>query len=97
MEHKDVPLVMLPAKAKTSKPNKPCISLESLFFSCRVSLAKYNRVLGDRRLLRVHSWLWKPSGGLREDSFHAMVLVLFITLTKGFIRKDVKSASVSCI
>ena len=26
-------------------PNKPCISLESSFFSCRVSLAEYNWVL----------------------------------------------------
>ena len=43
------------------------------------------------------SHVWKPPGGLREDSFRAMVVVLFITLTKDFIRKDVKSASVSCI
>ena len=43
------------------------------------------------------SRVWKPPGGLREDSFRATVVVLFITLTKGFIRKDVKSASISSI
>ena len=32
IEYKDARLVMLPTNAITSKPNKPCISLESFTF-----------------------------------------------------------------
>ena len=63
------------------KCNKPAsqISLayywSLLFFFCRVSLAEYNRVLRvSFPLLQVtgaDSYVWKPSGGLRKDSFHA--------------------------
>ena len=45
IEYKDAHSVLLPADVITHKPNKPYISLESLFSSYRVGLAKYNRVL----------------------------------------------------
>ena len=42
IEYKDTRLVMLPADAINPQARKPCISLESFLFSCRVSLAEYN-------------------------------------------------------
>ena len=42
IEYKDACLVMLPAKEKNQQAKNPCISLESLIFSYRVSLAEYN-------------------------------------------------------
>ena len=64
-----------------------------LFSSCRVSLAEYNRVfrvlfpavVGDWRILRADSCVWKPPGGLREDSFHAMTIVFIYNPHERFL------------
>ena len=67
------------------KPNKPRISLESFIFlmsskSCWVQSSTQGfipPVAGDRKILRADSCVWKPPGGLREDSFHGTT-VMFI-------------------
>ena len=45
IEYKDARLVILPADAITHKPDSLVYPWSLLFFSCRVSLAEYNRVL----------------------------------------------------
>ena len=45
IEYKNACLVMLPTDTITHKPDSLAYSWSLLFFSCRVSLAKYNRVL----------------------------------------------------
>ena len=45
IEYKDARLVMLPANAITHKPDSLTFHWNILFFSCRVSLVEYNRVL----------------------------------------------------
>ena len=94
MEHKDAPLVMLPAKAK--KPANQ-ISLaypwSLLFSSCRVSLAEYNRVLrvlfspvaGDWRILRADSYVGKPPGGLSGDYFRVTTIVFIYKSHERFL------------
>ena len=82
-EYKDTCLIMLRAAAITHKPNKPCISLESFNFllsgkSCRVQSSIQGfipPVAGDRRIYRADPFMWKPPGGLREDFFHATIVV----------------------
>ena len=46
--------------------------------------------------VRADSRVWKPSSGLREDSFHTAIVVFAYNPFKGFIRKDVTSASIFC-
>ena len=72
IEYKDARLVILPADAITHKPNKPCISLESFIF---LLLGFYSPVAGDWRILRADSYVWKPPGGLRKDSFLTTTVV----------------------
>ena len=77
IKYKGAHLVMFLANATTHKPNKPCISLESFIFllsdkSCRVQSSTQGfipPVVGDRRILRADYCVWKPPGGIREDSF----------------------------
>ena len=45
IEYKDACLVMLPADAITHKPDSLVYPWSLLFFSCRVSLIEYNRIL----------------------------------------------------
>ena len=45
IEYKDACLVMLPVDAITHKPDSIAYPWSLLFFSCRVSLTEYNRVL----------------------------------------------------
>ena len=45
LDYKDIRLVMLSADAITHKPDSLAYLWSHLFFSCRVSLAEYNRVL----------------------------------------------------
>ena len=45
IEYKDARLVMLPVDAITHKPDSLAYPWSLLFFSCRISLAEYNRVL----------------------------------------------------
>ena len=76
------------ADAITHKPNKPCISFESFIFllsgkSCRVQSSTQGfipPIVGDRRIHRADSCVWKPLGGLREDSFHATIVVFIYNL-----------------
>ena len=45
IDYKDTCLVMLPVDAVTHKPDSLVYPWSLLFFSCRVSLTEYNRVL----------------------------------------------------
>ena len=45
IEYKDARLIMLHVNAITHEADSIAYSLSLLFFSCRVSLAEYNRVL----------------------------------------------------
>ena len=73
---------MLPANTITHKPDSLVYPWSLLFSSYRVSLAEYNRVLRVffplLQVIRGYlelTHVWKPPGGLKEDSFPATTIV----------------------
>ena len=92
IKYKDAHLIMFPQMQKPTSQISLAYPWSLLFFSYRVSLAEYNRVLrvlspvaGDRRILRADSCAWKPPGGLREDSFHATTVVFIYNPHERFL------------
>ena len=83
IEYKDAPFNNASVDIITHKLDSLAYPWSLLFSSCQVSLAEYNRVLrvlfspvaGNRRIHRADYCVWKLFGGLRKDSFRAMVVV----------------------
>ena len=48
-------------------------------------LGFYSPIAGDQRILRANSCVWKPSDGLRDDSFHATTVVFIYNPYERFL------------